>query len=116
MKCQFAITKVLLLGHLMSRTGIKSDLKSLDAICNVPILQLITNIPSFLGSISYLLDNHSYLAFSKIDCSLYIRMACCKLIYSLDYSWEDLLVAVEYPTAPVDYYSAINNNQYLNLT
>uniref|UniRef100_A0A915JWI6 RNA-directed DNA polymerase n=1 Tax=Romanomermis culicivorax TaxID=13658 RepID=A0A915JWI6_ROMCU len=40
--------------HLISSTGIKPDLKSLDGIRNVPIPQLITNIRSFLGSISYL--------------------------------------------------------------
>uniref|UniRef100_A0A915JW31 Reverse transcriptase domain-containing protein n=1 Tax=Romanomermis culicivorax TaxID=13658 RepID=A0A915JW31_ROMCU len=53
-KCQFAITNVPFLRHLISSTGIKPDPKSLDAIPNVRIPQSIIDIRSFLGSISWL--------------------------------------------------------------
>uniref|UniRef100_A0A915K3E5 RNA-directed DNA polymerase n=1 Tax=Romanomermis culicivorax TaxID=13658 RepID=A0A915K3E5_ROMCU len=55
-KCQFAFTDVPFLGHLILSTRIKPDPKSLDAIQNVPILQSITDVRSFLGSISYLCE------------------------------------------------------------
>ena len=41
-------------GHLLTKNGIKPDPKKVEAICNWPIPQDITQLQSFLGAINYL--------------------------------------------------------------
>ena len=41
-------------GHLLTENGIKPDPKKVEAICNWPVPQDITQLQSFLGAINYL--------------------------------------------------------------
>ena len=41
-------------GHLLTKNGVKPDPKKVEAICNWPVPEDITQLQSFLGAVNYL--------------------------------------------------------------
>lgn len=52
-KCQFAVNRVLYLGHILSKHGVEVDKSKTDAITTFPIPKNVHNIRSFLGICNY---------------------------------------------------------------
>lgn len=53
MKCNFAVTEVKLLGHIVSKDGIRIDHKRVKAFDKIPILKTVKAIQSFFGQINF---------------------------------------------------------------
>ena len=52
-KCKFFKSRVTYLGHIVSKDGIKTDTKKIEAIQNWPIPKTVTEVKSFLGFTNY---------------------------------------------------------------
>ena len=52
-KCLFIKEEVLVLGHLVSKDGIKPNTKKVEAIVKLPPPKDITGVKSFLGVINF---------------------------------------------------------------
>jgi len=52
-KCQFGLTEIVYLGHLINEHGIKPDPKKVEAIINVKEPTNVTEVRSFIGLCSY---------------------------------------------------------------
>ena len=53
-KCQIAINELVFLGHIISRDGIKADLKKIHAISNLPQPANKTELQNFFEMLNYL--------------------------------------------------------------
>ena len=61
-KCEFWLTEVRFLGHVVSTLGVSVDPKKVEAVMSWEILKLIFEILSFLGLAGYykrLIENFS---------------------------------------------------------
>ena len=52
-KCEFFRKELSYLGHVVSRSGIKTMLNKVQAICDAPIPQNVSELRSFLGLVNY---------------------------------------------------------------
>ena len=52
-KCEFFRQELIYLGHVMSKDGIQTDPKKVEAICKWPISTNMTEVRSFLGFTNY---------------------------------------------------------------
>ena len=52
-KCKFFKSKVNYLGHIVSKEGIKTDPKKIEAIEKWPVPKMVTEVRSFLGFTNY---------------------------------------------------------------
>ena len=52
-KCNFAVTEVEYLGHIVSDKGIRPDPKKISAIVNYPRPKTVRDIRAFLGLVGY---------------------------------------------------------------
>ena len=64
-KCKFALPEVKVLGHMVSKKGIRPNPKKTEIIWNLPAPKDVTGVKSFMGVIKYLrksIPNFSVLA------------------------------------------------------
>ena len=52
-KCEFFKSQVIYLGHIVSKNGIETDPKKIDAIKKWPVPKTVTEVQSFLGFMNY---------------------------------------------------------------
>ena len=52
-KCKFALPEVKVLGHMVSKKGIRPDPKKTEIIQNLPSPKDVTGVKSFMGVINY---------------------------------------------------------------
>ena len=52
-KCNFALTEVMYLGHVLTTKGVKVDEKKIEVIKNYPIPKSVKDVRSFLGYVGY---------------------------------------------------------------
>ena len=61
-KCEFSVTKVKVLGHVVSAEGISADPQKTEAICNLPTPKNATEVRSFLGMVNHVSKFAKHLA------------------------------------------------------
>ena len=61
-KCEFSVTKVEVLGHVVSAEGISTDPQKVEAIRNLPTPKNITEVRSSLGMINHVSKFAKHLA------------------------------------------------------
>ena len=49
-KCELFREELIYLGHVVSKNGIQTDLKKVEAICKWPVPTNVAEVRSFLGS------------------------------------------------------------------
>ena len=52
-KCNFALTEVMYLGHVLTTKGVKVDEKKIDVVKNYPVPKSVKDVRSFLGYVGY---------------------------------------------------------------
>ena len=52
-KCEFSVTKVKVLGHVVSAEGISANPQKIEAIRNLPTLKNVAEVRSFLGMVNH---------------------------------------------------------------
>ena len=52
-KCEFFKSQVAYLGHIVSKNGIETDPKKIEAIKKWPVPKIVTEVQSFLGFMNY---------------------------------------------------------------
>ncbi len=55
-KCQFAVSSMSFLGHIISSDGIKPDPKNMQSIVDAPNPKTVTEVKSWIGMVSHYLD------------------------------------------------------------
>ena len=53
LKCEFFKQELTYLGHVVSKSGIQTDPKKVEAICKWPVCTNMTEVRSFLGFTNY---------------------------------------------------------------
>ena len=53
-KCQFCVTQITFLGHVLSGDGVDADPRKISAIIDIPVPQNKTELQRFLGMCNYL--------------------------------------------------------------
>ena len=53
LKCELFRHELVYLGHVVSKDGIQTDLKKVEAICKWPVPTMVTEMRSFLGFTNY---------------------------------------------------------------
>ena len=80
-KCHFMVTQVIVLGHIVSKTGIEVDKAKVELISNLPTPKCVRDIRSFLGHAGF------YRRFIK-DFSVIARPLCTLLTKDVPFSWS----------------------------
>ena len=62
MKCKFSVTKVKVLGHVVSAEGISADPQKIEAIRNLPTPKNVAEVRSFLGMVNHVSKFAKHLA------------------------------------------------------
>ena len=52
-KCEFSVTKVKILGHVVSAEGLSTDPQKIEAIRNLPTPKNVTEVRSFLRMVNH---------------------------------------------------------------
>ena len=58
-KCEFSNLRIEYLGHIVSKDGIETNPKKIEAILKWPRPQTLTQVQSFLGFCNYYQEIHS---------------------------------------------------------
>ena len=61
-KCEFSVTKVKVLGHVVSAEGVSADPQKLEVIRNLPTPKNVTEVRSFLGMVNHVSKYAKHLA------------------------------------------------------
>ena len=80
-KCHFMVTQGIVLGHIVSKDGIKVDKAKVELISNLPIPKCVRDIRSFLGHAGF------YRRFIK-DFSAIARPLCTLLAKDVPFTWS----------------------------
>ena len=80
-KCHFMVTQGIVLGHLVSKTGIEVDKVKVELISNLPTPKCVRDIRSFLGHAGF------YRRFIK-DFSAIARPLCTLLAKDVPFAWS----------------------------
>ena len=80
-KCHFMVTQGIVLGHIVSKTGIEVDKAKVELISNLPTLKCVRDIRSFLGHVGF------YRRFIK-DLSSIARPLCTLLAKDVPFAWS----------------------------
>ena len=91
-KCHFMVTQGIVLGHIVSKTGIEVDKAKVELISNLPTSKCVRDIRSFLGHAGF------YKRFIK-DFSSIARPLCTLLAKDVPFAWsqacEDAFVTLK---------------------
>ena len=80
-KCHFMVTQGIVLGHIVSKDGIKVDKAKVELISNLPTPKCVRDIRSFLGHAGF------YRRFIK-DFSAIARPLCTLLAKDVPFTWS----------------------------
>ena len=80
-KCHFMVTQGIVLGHIVSREGIKVDKAKVELISNLPTPKCVKDIRSFLGHEGF------YRRFIR-DFSAIARPLCNLLTKDVTFEWS----------------------------
>ena len=80
-KCHFIVTQGIVLGHIVSKTGIEVDKAQVELISNLPTPKCVRDIRSFLGHSGF------YRRFIK-DFSAIARLLCTLLSKDVPFAWS----------------------------
>ena len=80
-KCHFMVTQRIVLGHIVSKTGIEVDKAKVELISNLPTPKCVRDIRSFLGHAGF------YRRFIK-DFSAIARPLCTLLAKDVPFAWS----------------------------
>ena len=80
-KCHFMVTQGIVLGHIVSKTGIEVDKAKVELISNLPTPNCVRDIRSFLGHAGF------YRRFIK-DFSTIARPLCTLLAKDVPFAWS----------------------------
>ena len=80
-KCHFMVTQGIVLGHIVSKTGIEVDKAKVELISNLPTHNCVKDIRSFLGHAGF------YRIFIK-DFSAIARPLCTLLTKDVPFTWS----------------------------
>ena len=61
-KCEFSVTKVKVLAHVVSAEGISADPQKIEAIHNLPTPENVAEVRSFLGMVNHVSKFAKHLA------------------------------------------------------